>query len=430
MVVVVYPISSPSAAANNSLARINTNTRLLHIVAALCPPLLIYIRRHSTSSPTFDYPLPILSPITIMPSAESEVSLLLIKPDATAVAPSILSMLNATPLTIEHNASLTLTASTLNTLFPNQPQQLKDHLLSGPCTALILRAPDAVAQLRTLAGPMDPAEAKTSAPRSIRATYGSDTVKNAVHVSFSAKDAIREISVLFPTWQGAKSSDTKDYLRQNVVPVLTDALTEMCTVMPQNPVRWLADYLVKSEKRKKVYFVLGGPGAGKGTQCARLVEKYSFDHFSAGDLLRKEVASGTEQGEMIGDMIKNGKIVPGHITIALLKQAIDGSSAPGVLIDGFPRQLDQAGAFEKQVSDFEFVLFFDCPEEEMERRLLERGKTSGRSDDNLNSIRKRFRTFIETSMPVIEYYEAKGKVHRIDATRPIDQVTESVLKLF
>lgn len=240
------------------------------------------------------------------------------------------------------------------------------------------------------------------------------------------KEANRQIAMLFPTWRGGL---TKDYLRKNVVPILSDALTEMCSLHPENPVRWLAQYLMKANT-KKIYFVLGGPGAGKGTQCQKIVDRFGFDHFSAGDLLRNEVASATPQGVMVGEMIKEGKIVPGHITIALLKAAIENSSAPGILIDGFPRQLDQAGAFEKDVSDFEFVLFFDCPEEEMEKRLMERGKTSGRTDDNLQSIRLRFNTFVNTSMPVIQYYQSKGKVHTIDATKSIDQVSETVANLF
>ncbi|RYC54342.1 hypothetical protein CHU98_g11871 [Xylaria longipes] len=92
------------------------------------------------------------------------------------------------------------------------------------------------------------------------------------------------------------------------------------------------------------------------------------------------------------------------------------------LIDGFPRKFDQAVKFEEAVCPARFVLFYDCPEEEMERRLLERGKTSGREDDNAESIRKRFRTFVETSMPVIDYYEKQDRVVRIRADVPPDEV--------
>ncbi|KAI8635117.1 uridylate kinase [Xylariaceae sp. FL1651] len=186
-----------------------------------------------------------------------------------------------------------------------------------------------------------------------------------------------------------------------------------------------------------VLFVLGGPGAGKGTQCERLVAAYGFTHLSAGDLLRAEQdRPGSQYGELIKDYIKNGLIVPMEVTIVLLENAMrdamtsssssgtddDGALKGKFLIDGFPRKFDQAVKFEEAVCPAKFVLFYDCPEEEMERRLLERGKTSGRSDDNAESIRKRFRTFVETSMPVVEYYEKQDRVVRIRADVPPDDV--------
>lgn len=124
-----------------------------------------------------------------------------------------------------------------------------------------------------------------------------------------------------------------------------------------------------------------------------------------------------------------------EVTIALLENAMkaaqaqanegaEGAKGAGgrFLIDGFPRKLDQALKFEESVCAAEFVLFYDCPEAAMEARLLERGKTSGRADDNEESIRKRFRTFVETSMPVVEYYEKQGRVVKIDATPAPEEV--------
>lgn len=172
-----------------------------------------------------------------------------------------------------------------------------------------------------------------------------------------------------------------------------------------------------------VVFVLGGPGAGKGTQCANLVSQYGFIHLSAGDLLRAEQdRPGSQFGDLIRDYIKNGLIVPMEVTIQLLENAMtealqkSGSNKGRFLIDGFPRKLDQAHKFEEAVCPAKLVLFYDCPEKVMESRLLERGKTSGRADDNADSIRKRFKTFIETSMPVVDEFEKQGKVVKIDAT--------------
>ncbi|KAL0630777.1 bifunctional uridylate/adenylate kinase [Maublancomyces gigas] len=170
-----------------------------------------------------------------------------------------------------------------------------------------------------------------------------------------------------------------------------------------------------------VIFVLGGPGAGKGTQCANLVRDYSFVHLSAGDLLRAEQARpGSEFGELIKTYIREGAIVPMEVTVALLenamKEAIATQGKKKFLIDGFPRQMDQAHKFEDEVCESAFTLFFECPEKVLLERLLKRGETSGREDDNIESIKKRFRTFEETSMPVVDYFEGSGKVVRIDST--------------
>jgi len=178
-----------------------------------------------------------------------------------------------------------------------------------------------------------------------------------------------------------------------------------------------------------VLFVLGGPGAGKGTQCANLVRDYHFTHLSAGDLLRAEQdRKGSEFGELIKSYIKDGKIVPMEVTVQLLENAMtevvnkDNDKRGKFLIDGFPSKMDQALKFEETVCPSKFVLFYDCPEEEMQKRLLKRGETSGRSDDNAESIKKRFKTFVETSMPVVDYFEKEGRVVKVVATKTPDEV--------
>ncbi|KAF2876399.1 UMP-CMP kinase-like protein [Massariosphaeria phaeospora] len=184
-----------------------------------------------------------------------------------------------------------------------------------------------------------------------------------------------------------------------------------------------------------VIFVLGGPGAGKGTQCAKIVTDYGFKHLSAGDLLREEQdRPGSEFGEMIKSYIKEGTIVPLEVTIQLLENAMQATREKDnkslFLIDGFPRKLDQAHAFERTVVPSKFTLFFDCPEDVMLERLLNRGKTSGRADDNIESIKKRFRTFVETSMPVVNEFQTQDRVAKVDATKGADEVYEDVKKTF
>lgn len=196
-----------------------------------------------------------------------------------------------------------------------------------------------------------------------------------------------------------------------------------------------------------VIFVLGGPGAGKGTQCAKLVQDYGFVHLSAGDLLRAEQArAGSQFGAMIKEYITEGKIVPMEVTIKLLENAmraaisseageakeagassgVKGIPARRFLVDGFPRQMDQAVKFDETVCPSSLVLFLVCPEAILQERLLERGKTSGRDDDNAASIKKRFDTFIHTSMPVVDYYRKQGKVVDIDSAKSIDEVYEDI----
>jgi UMP-CMP kinase len=135
----------------------------------------------------------------------------------------------------------------------------------------------------------------------------------------------------------------------------------------------------------RVVFVLGGPGAGKGTQCGNLVEEFDFVHLSAGDLLREERANPSSQyGELISSYIKEGKIVPVEITVQLLLNAMNKSGRSAFLIDGFPRNADNLSGWERVVGKQAQVLgclYFDCPEAVMEARLLERGKTSGRTDE-------------------------------------------------
>lgn len=175
----------------------------------------------------------------------------------------------------------------------------------------------------------------------------------------------------------------------------------------------------------KVLFVLGGPAAGKGTQCIKLSNEYGMKHISAGELLREEIVTGSSNGQLIATYLKEGKIVPVQITLDLLREKIQGVECNRFLVDGFPRNFDNVQGWEScmsEVCDVEGVMFIDCPEAELERRLLSRGESSGRSDDNIITARKRFATFKEATMPVVAYYESKSKLMRISG----DQVVEKV----
>jgi len=178
-----------------------------------------------------------------------------------------------------------------------------------------------------------------------------------------------------------------------------------------------------------VYFVMGGPGSGKGTQCARLVERYGMVHLSAGDLLRSEVASGSALGREISSVIDQGQIVKSETTVALLRSAMAGRRGP-FLIDGFPRSLENLEAFEAEMGPAAFMLFLEVSEAEMEARLLKRGLSSGRSDDNRETIVKRFRTFVCDSMPVVDCLRNRDCLRTVDAGAAEEEVFARVCDVF
>lgn len=179
------------------------------------------------------------------------------------------------------------------------------------------------------------------------------------------------------------------------------------------------------DKKPNVLFVLGGPAAGKGTQCIKLSNEYGMKHLSAGELLRDEIATGSINGKLIETYLKEGKIVPVQMTLDLLRDKLQSIECNRFLVDGFPRNWDNVQGWNNCMSELcnvEGVMFIDCPEEELERRLLSRGESSGRSDDNIITARKRFATFKESTMPIVAHYEAKNMLIRVGGHQPIEKV--------
>jgi len=183
-----------------------------------------------------------------------------------------------------------------------------------------------------------------------------------------------------------------------------------------------------------VIFVTGGPGSGKGTQCDKIVKEFNFTHLSSGDLLRAKVASGSADGKELDAMMKAGKLVPLEKVLDLITEAmnkaVSSGSCNGFLIDGYPREIDQGIKFEAKIKPCSLVIDFDVPDEVMVTRLVERGKTSGRVDDNEETIRARLKTYREATVPVAEHYQKQNKLNRIDANRTVDEVFGDVIKAF
>ncbi|ELU03710.1 hypothetical protein CAPTEDRAFT_18710 [Capitella teleta] len=209
-------------------------------------------------------------------------------------------------------------------------------------------------------------------------------------------------------------------------------------VSTQGPLRLLHSVAGFKMALPNVVFVLGGPGAGKGTQCQNIVQQFGYVHLSAGDLLREERRKeGSEVGALIESHIKAGSIVPVEITCGLLENAMKEnmkSDRYDFLIDGFPRNKDNLDGWNRQMggkANLQFVLFFDCSEEVCVERCLHRGAAgSGRSDDNPDSLKRRIVTYNESTRPIIEHYDASSMVKKIDASGSPDQVFAEVKKLF
>ena len=181
--------------------------------------------------------------------------------------------------------------------------------------------------------------------------------------------------------------------------------------------------------------VLFGPtGSGKGTQSAKLVEKYGFIHLSTGDLLRKEMKEGTPLGLEAKSLIEKGALVPDAVVVGMIENAVDNNpGAFGFLFDGFPRTIGQAGALDQLLSGknstIATVLFLEVNEEELITRLVGRAQTSGRLDDADPEIqKKRQEVYKNETLPVAGYYNQFGKVEHIHGEGTVEEIFDRLCK--
>jgi adenylate kinase len=176
--------------------------------------------------------------------------------------------------------------------------------------------------------------------------------------------------------------------------------------------------------------LFGPPGSGKGTQSEKLVEKYGLVHLSTGNLLREEIVNRTPLGMEAKNLMDKGHLVPDEVVIGMIDNSLEHhKGAAGFLFDGFPRTIAQAEAHDKllhlKTAEIDLVLILDVDEEELIRRLVNRGKTSGRSDDADESVqRKRQEVYKRDTFPVAAYYEKLKKLVHADGMGEIDQVFE------
>lgn len=178
--------------------------------------------------------------------------------------------------------------------------------------------------------------------------------------------------------------------------------------------------------------IFGAPGSGKGTQSAKLVEKYGLKHLSTGDILREEIKGGTELGKLADSYMSKGQLVPDELVIDILDHLISKhSDAKGFIFDGFPRTLPQGEALDKMLEKHgekvHAVLSLEVEEEELIDRLLKRGQISGRTDDNRETIESRLKVYHSQTEPLKEYYRHKGTLKCIEGVGSIDDIFGSIV---
>jgi len=179
--------------------------------------------------------------------------------------------------------------------------------------------------------------------------------------------------------------------------------------------------------------LFGPPGAGKGTQSQQLKGKYNLTYLSTGDILREEMAVGTEVGKKVKDIISKGGLVSDEIVVSIIRGRVEANQkSAGFLFDGFPRTVRQAEMLDGIMKEFSLkinkVLSLEVPEEILINRMIERGKTSGRADDNIDSIKHRFVEYDEKTKPVLAYYERQGNLKGINGEGKIEDIFMTLCK--
>lgn len=177
--------------------------------------------------------------------------------------------------------------------------------------------------------------------------------------------------------------------------------------------------------------LFGPPGAGKGTQSTKLIEKYGLVHISTGDLFRKHLGEGTELGKLAKSYMNAGNLVPDQVVIDMVDDKLKEHEAAGIIFDGFPRTVAQAEALDALMNSkgtpISGMIALEVPDEELKTRLLERGKTSGRADDqDEEKIKHRIKVYKSETLPVADFYEKQGKFQAVHGVGAIDEIFEKI----
>lgn len=178
--------------------------------------------------------------------------------------------------------------------------------------------------------------------------------------------------------------------------------------------------------------LFGPPGAGKGTQSEKIIDQYQLTHISTGDLFRKHLSHGTELGLLAKTYMDEGNLVPDDVVIQMVElKIIEDRESRGVIFDGFPRTVNQANALdnmlEKSGQTISGMILLEVEEDELRKRILLRGQSSGRSDDqDLEKINNRIRVYQAETLPVANYYQGQGKLYKVHGIGSIDDIFRGI----
>ena len=179
--------------------------------------------------------------------------------------------------------------------------------------------------------------------------------------------------------------------------------------------------------------IFGAPGSGKGTQSDRLNEAFGLHHISTGEVLRDHISRGTELGRIANSYISKGQLIPDDLMIRVLEHLIDSNedyARDGVIFDGFPRTIPQAIALNKLMADhgekIAAVIGLEVDEDELIKRMLNRGKQTGRADDNLETITNRLKVYHNQTSPLRDFYIEQGIYHAINGNGSVDSIFASI----
>ena len=195
------------------------------------------------------------------------------------------------------------------------------------------------------------------------------------------------------------------------------------------------DIFVRNKSLMINIVLFGKPGAGKGTQAEFLKSKYQLFHISTGDLFRHHISNKTDLGMLAQSYMNKGDLVPDQVTIDMLKEAVDqNTEAKGFIFDGFPRTTQQAEALDEFLSEksmgISATLALEADDDILIDRLIKRGETSGRADDqDEEKIRNRFDEYNNKTAPLRAFYEAQGKFHSVNGIGEIEEITQRLTAL-